>query len=60
MQSAIYLMIQCGKIAKFNLFNDSLIQGGKIAKCRTQHRCIIFATDTEQNNKGTFQVISKD
>ena len=36
------------------------IQDGKIAKYRTQHQCITFATDTEPNNVGTFQVIPKD
>ena len=41
-------------------FEKSLIQGGKIAKYRAQHQCITFATDTEQNNKWTFQMTPKN
>ena len=41
-------------------FLKSFIQGVKIGKYRTQHQCITFAPDTEQNNVGTFQVIPKD
>ena len=41
-------------------FEKSLIQSGKIAKYRAQHQCITFATDTEQNNKCTFQMTPKN